>query len=360
MSESQLRTFFRVAQSLTKASGTPPTYKHALCRADGDDALLVASDWITQVSLRVHDAYPFCDPNPVLIPIMTASSVLSKNPKASVDIGPEGMRVGQGLVAVSADCKPQDFGELQGGPAQSHPLQRDDLLGALGSAIHAASEDTTRASLNGVLLDFGATGGAKVATTDGHRMVVTTLLVGDEMRAWKPALLRLEAARALLLMLKHMDGELSVGIAGGMLVARLGDLTLLTRLGEETFPPYAKVMPKKFSGSFECDRRRLLGTVKAARSFVDPGAKHDALWIIPGANRVQLPEQLGSYVGWLELPDPTAWQGIERVAVSARYLTEALTAAPGKTVEIKLGEDDKSPVLVSADNYEAVIMPVRP
>ena len=109
------------------------------------------------------------------------------------------------------------------------------IIEALSYVLPAASKDDGRPHLNAVRFD-----NEKIVTTDGHRLHLAPL----PSKLLEPLTIPLDSAKTLSRILK-LGGQVILAGCEGRLRARVGSWQLDTKLIEERFPPYEKVIPNE-------------------------------------------------------------------------------------------------------------------
>ena len=131
-------------------------------------------------------------------------------------------------------------------------IDRPILVGALNAALTSASKDCTRPHMHGVLLETTETG-IRFVSTDGHRLTqIDTANIGEwDHKAGEKHLLPRKDVETLVKALRGVAlsyaDPITVNVDGSMLKFHhvLGRAELGIQPSDESFPPYAKVIPPK-------------------------------------------------------------------------------------------------------------------
>jgi DNA polymerase-3 subunit beta len=147
-------------------------------------------------------------------------------------------------------------------------------------------------------------------------------------------------------------------------VFRRGDVTMVMRLIDGTFPDYQQVIPKEADRTVTVDRPRLLDTLK----------RMSLLSSDRSTNAVRLELQEGSLKVTSQNPDlgdakeeiPVTYQGQPlQIGFNARYLMDVLQVVDSEQMKVELCDELSPGVLKPAGDpgagarYTAVIMPMR-
>lgn len=222
------------------------------------------------------------------------------------------------------------------------------LAKALGAVVYAISTDSTRYTLNGVYLEAGAEGAVTVGT-DGHRLAKAAFPWAGS--AVYGSILPRKAVLLLKSMLEAASGPVKVALKDRLVAVDFEDETLSMRLIDGAYPRFQDIMPSnEAKGVWTVGRKALLDTLKrlaivGVGTTVDFGARTLA---------TQDPD-LGEAKELL----PGEYEGTDiRLGVNGGYVREALSAVSDETVTIRVW-DDLSPVLITAGDVVALVMPMR-
>jgi len=224
------------------------------------------------------------------------------------------------------------------------------LQEALSWVLPAASTDPTRKHLQSVFFDQDA-----VVATDGHRLHLAPSPIAPD----QPLLLASTAAAVLGRILK-CDGQVVIARHKtkdqDQLRVRCGSWQLDTRLLDETFPPYAHVIPAK-----DTQQSQVVfdtAALHTALAQVMKLSEHGNIRVCVNGAVVLSP--WGSSLGEAELAVPVLENNHSgpdlELGLDGKYLLDALPRAG--QVELGLG-GPLDPVRVDMDGRLAVIMPVR-
>lgn len=299
------------------------------------------------------------------------------------------------------------------GPALEAAALKPDLLTAqpLGHLIdavsHAASQDETRTTLNGIFIEPLDGDRARAVATDGHRLTLadtewahlpelTTYTPEREQSGVTLPLLGADVLRELIGKREkwvwwaiepnrgHHTAQVSRtyrAMYGGWktdtynqdylnprhLVATVGTTSVTMRIDRDgIFPPYDQVVPKKFLRSVTINRQVLLKELlrldaKEGRS------RSRSVEIRLNTNSIYLSYEThkpdgdpGPYRS-VHVPASCSAQGEFACAINAGYLAEALSAMQTDLVKMEFG-DSLAPMKITSNDRSSftVIMPVRP
>lgn len=207
-------------------------------------------------------------------------------------------------------------------------LKTKDLKSDFGCVIFAASTESSRPALSGVLMKKEENGFLLVAT-DGYRLSLKHTLQGqqNDVQAVQEEKALIIPARVFreVLSLKESGENITVygGVENNQVIFAYGETMLVGRLIEAEFPPYERIIPADFSLVIRFDREELLKAVKVCAIFARDTAniitlscKKDSI-IVSSASTT---------VGENEVKVDAQLKGEENdIAFNAKYLLDALS-----------------------------------
>jgi DNA polymerase-3 subunit beta len=152
--------------------------------------------------------------------------------------------------------------------AETSSISADTLRGVIEKTLFAVSKDEHRRSMNGVLFQFAGKG-AKIYSTDGHRLV----RIEDKSLVNKP--LKKEAniqEKALSLAAKSFKGsDVEVTIGDDHIRLKNNETELIARLIKEPHPDYETVIPSDIDNNklMSVNRSELLEKVRRVAILSD-------------------------------------------------------------------------------------------
>jgi DNA polymerase-3 subunit beta len=269
--------------------------------------------------------------------------------------------------------------KVMGLPVQEYPVQppilqqsllripRSLLSELIQKTVFAVGENDARYILNGVLFELRTIGDQKhllrLVGTDGHRLT----MVEREFESQTPAGLQDPVSviipKKTLIELKRLleeeDQDLEVGFAKNQMLVRQGNLLLLSRLMEGTYPNYQQVIPKDNEKHVRVGKKSLEGALK--RVSLLSREKTNAVKLQIEAGKICLSSnnpEMGEAKE--DLPIPYKGEGVS-AGFNARYLLDVLGVMKGEEAQLEF-KDALSPCLVREPqdkDYLCVVMPMR-
>src|SRR3989344_1756416 len=230
------------------------------------------------------------------------------------------------------------------------------LKKALTQIIVAAGNDEARPALTGVYLHTNE-GSLYLVATDSYRLAEKLLTKAtDNVNLLVPA----SAMQDLLRILSDYDEDVEVVYDEHQVQFRVGDVELVTRLIEGSYPDYKKLIPKDFTTSITVSRAELLNITKVSSLFARESAGSVTISADPKNKHVHM-KSVASQLGDNTASAPAKVVGEGEITLNSRYLIDALNAASSDEVMFCFnGKLDPSVLKeVGADDYIHVIMPLK-
>lgn len=343
------------AVNLVEKRNTIPVLSNVLLSTDDGKLTCTATDMdasvtaTTDATVIVHGA--------TTVNAALFAQVVNKLPKGKLITLSEA----EGKLTVQSGSATFDFATL---PAEDFPelasadftstftASGDDFKRLFDHASFCQSSEETRYYLNGVYL-HSHKGNARAVATDGHRLA----RIDSTIQADFPGIIIPRKIVGELRKL-HAD-EVMVQISETKLRVTAGDVVLLSKVIDGTFPDYTRVVPQSNTNLFTANA----DDMKAASDLV-------ALMSSERTKSVRM-----SFAGGqckLEVAGADSNKGCEVVAVdqagddmvigfNARYLADALAHVDSDNVVLRLGSNGEAAVIQPEGDESVlyVVMPVR-
>jgi DNA polymerase-3 subunit beta len=228
----------------------------------------------------------------------------------------------------------------------------------------AISADETRHNLNGVYFEAGDDKILRMVATDGHRLAMVQRQVAELFQLKRGVIVPRKGLLELRRLLDEEGGEAELGFTETSGVFRRGEVTMVMRLIDGTFPDYQQVIPKEAERTLTVDRPRLLDTLKRM-SLLSSDRSTNAVKFELSQDILKVTSQnpdLGDAKE--EIPVTYGGQPLQ-IGFNARYLMDVLQVTDAEQVNVELCDELSPGVLKPAGDaqggarYTAVIMPMR-
>jgi DNA polymerase-3 subunit beta len=244
-------------------------------------------------------------------------------------------------------------------------LEREALRRMIGRVAFAAApgDDAKRPALAGVLVEL-EDGRLTMAASDSFRLALRS----EPLPGRDIAPFRVIVPATSMANLAHATSKAAAGgeedfvevvPAPGRVFFLMPGVTVVSQLIEGRYPDYAAIIPREHATRTVVGRAAFLAAARAAQLFVCDAANAVQVQVEPGRLVVRaISAELGDYTGELEAQVEGEPVG---VALSARYLIQALGAIEAEQVALSTTTADRQAVLQPVGEERAlhVIMPMH-
>lgn len=269
-------------------------------------------------------------------------------------------------------------------PAEVEGSKEIDISGALitrylPKAIHAASTDELRRSMNGVFFEIKK-GEFKVVSTDGHRLVKIINNNFDYSGEKTNMLVPIKTCQLMTRLFKSKtsaeqgdtaEGEeisesqkVSVFFSNEFLKCSFGNITIHSRLIDDTFPNYESVIPNDNEKILKVAKNELIGSVKRSIILSDQVTNKTSFSISESELKVRAANnEYGTDAD--ETIDCSFTEADEfEIAFNGKYLLEALQHFDSDELLFDFSSPLKASIIRPSEQREnedlmMLVMPVR-
>jgi DNA polymerase III subunit beta len=244
-------------------------------------------------------------------------------------------------------------------------LKKETIVGDFVKVVFAASPDSERPALSGVLIKEEE-GGFLLVATDGYRLSLKNNALRNTKKEQADnggeMLVPSRVIRELIQMEKEDDaGDVNVFMSKekNQIIFLQNDTTLIGRLIEAEFPNYKKIIPVDFSTKTVFDRDSLQRAIKAGYVFARQTAGIIKMSI--QKEKILISANAPS-VGKNQIETEAKTTGEENeIAFNARYLLDFLSNSTGEIVSFEMNGPLNPGVFkeVGDPSYMHLIMPIR-
>jgi DNA polymerase-3 subunit beta len=226
----------------------------------------------------------------------------------------------------------------------------------LAQVVFAASADETRPVLTGVLLQ-SQKGNLYAAATDSYRLAEKKLIkTNQEISLLVPA----AALQELLRILPDNLEEVEVIADSQQVLFRAGDLELVSRLIDATYPDYRKLIPSKFTTTATVDRDEFITITKVSSLFARESAGSITLKVDESAKQISI-TSIASQLGENTSSAAAIVNGSGEVTLNSRYLLDVLNVLSAKDVTFSFNGKLEPCVLTDSESQDRtyLVMPLK-
>ena len=244
-------------------------------------------------------------------------------------------------------------------------LKKEGIEKEFSKIVFAASPDSERPALSGVLVKEGEDGFLLVAT-DGYRLSLKKHALQNVRKKQTEEKISIiipsRVVRELIQMGKDTEGE-GVGVyvskEKNQILFSQGDTILIGRLIEAEFPNYEKIIPTDFSTKTTIDKESLQKAIKEGNVFARQTAGIIKLSI--QKNKIVISANAPS-VGKNQIEIEAKTTGEENeIAFNARYLLDFMSNTESETISFEMNGPLNPGVFKETDDpsFMHLIMPIR-
>jgi DNA polymerase-3 subunit beta len=249
-------------------------------------------------------------------------------------------------------------------------LNAEALRQAIGQVAFAVSASESRPELSGVACffhGFDHKNKLTMVATDSYRLAerVMDLENGSapgEAKCIVPARAMQEVGRILTSYKDDvgMPEAVDWSLTDSQMVVSYGNVELISRLIEASFPDYRQIIPAKFTTKVTVGRGELAKAIRAASLFAKQGLFDIHFEISEGALRVSSSDSgTGSHATSLKVQ--TEGESEKKVTMNYRYVSDGLAVTGSDKVVLNV-IDGMNPVCVTpaeGEGYRYIVMPIR-
>lgn len=333
-----------------------PILQGVLCQAMGSRVRVTGSD--TEITVRTSVEVEVMEEGRFVVPGRLVTDVIKRMPEGAVTIRSEEGSVeiqGNGPRFMLRQLALEDYPDLPEPDMEgAAAVDGATLVDALAQVTIAASSDSARPILTGVLIEQGDEA-LRLVATDSYRLAVKDLV---SVKVSGSALVPARGLRELSRTVAAEEIQVALGEREVAFVSDKGSLSI--RLIEGTFPNYRQLLPGRYPNEVLIRKDRLLDAVARAalvaedhipiRLKLTDGGVHMAVSRRDVGEESELVE--GEYRGEEEAVD---------IAFNSRYLSDGVSVLKGDRIRVEVRDSFKPSVIRSEneDGFLYLLMPVR-
>lgn len=238
-------------------------------------------------------------------------------------------------------------------------IEAEELADRLRDTQFATSTDSTRGYLGGVLFELDREDLTLVAT-DSHRMALQEVNLEAEGApdSSTSILIPVKGIRELVKTMPE-DARVRVTSDGNLVEFNFGSTRLISRLIDEEFPDYQRVIPEEYEQRIELSTARLLDAVKRVTLLADEKTKR--LMLEFGTDELTLKaEDTEEGAGEEKISIDYGGEKIS-IAFNGEYLADVLKHVPDDEIYLDLISSDSPGTFrpMERNDYLYIVMPMR-
>lgn len=340
---------------------TLPILNNVLIRVDHKKVSLIT----TNLDMAIIDFLPVIssEDGVVTVPARLLAEFVSNLPKGEkVEISSDDTKVtissgkySSTINGAIADDFPE-LPEIDEKKAVIYKIGIDEFKLGVNEVIIASSNDLTRPALTGVFFNT-YNNKLAIAATDGYRLAEKQLIDGvkSEVKAIVPASSLQEVLRSI----SDDAEEVEVSFNDDLVRFRIGEIEIISKLIDASFPDYQKLIPKNNDIEVSLDREELIRVTKLAALFSKSvGGSIVCEAKTPDTFSVK---SIANEYGENDSKITTDINKDGKVNLNSRFLLDALNALEEPSVKMTFS-DRISPIVLKnkkSNNYTHIIMPLN-
>ena len=326
--------------------------------AHNDELTLLASDG--ELSIEKVIKADVLEEGEVCVPGKTFTDFINKLTDTSVTCRTKesGLKIAYGDNATSLQVLPaEDFPHIDRNIGEnSFVIEKKVFKDVIARTVFCCAQDDSRPILKGCLFDIE---GEELTVTalDGFRMAVVkekTLSGSGKLRIVCPARTLNEIARMI-----DDEGEITVFVQNGMMMVRVDNTTVMSRLYQGEFINYKDITPTVAETEVFVKKEELSESLDRAGILIR-GDKNSLVVfdIRPGSIKITSNSEIGN----VSENVPCELKGRElRIAMNSKYILESAKAIRSDDIKIRFNSPI-SPFVLTASQEDGslyLILPVR-
>lgn len=340
---------------------TLPILNNVLIRVDNRKVSLVT----TNLDMAVIDFLPVSDSEDgvVTVPAKLLAEFVSNLPKGeTIEITAKDSKVtisankySSIINGTSADDFPE-LPEINEDSAVTYKISVDDFKTSVSQVIIASSNDLTRPALTGVYFNTEDNTLA-LAATDGYRLAEKQII--DNTKSEVKAIVPSSSLQEVLRSITDDVTEVEISFNEDLVRFRLGEVEVISKLIDASFPDYRKLIPKDNDIKVSLKREELMRVTRLAALFArSVGGSIICESIEPDTFSVK---SIANEYGENDSRIETAIEKAGKVNLNSRFLIDALNALEEADIEFEFS-GRVTPVLLrnkKSKKYTHIIMPLN-
>ncbi|MBR3322049.1 DNA polymerase III subunit beta [Candidatus Saccharibacteria bacterium] len=246
--------------------------------------------------------------------------------------------------------------EINEKSAVTYKIGVDEFKTSISQVIIASSNDLTRPALTGVYFNTDGDRLA-IAATDGYRLAEKQLI--DKVKSEVKAIVPANSLQEVLRSITDDVEEIEITFNEDLVRFRLGEVEIISKLIDASFPDYQKLIPKDCNIHATLNREELVRVTKLAALFArSVGGSIVCETKTPDIFSVKsIANEFGENDSMIKTP--VTKDG--KINLNSRFLLDALNALEEPEVEFNFS-DRIAPILLKnkkSNKYTHIIMPLN-
>lgn len=229
-------------------------------------------------------------------------------------------------------------------------LPGDELRTAIRTALVAVSSDETKQILCGTSFKFDGTK-LEVASTDGHRMITSSLACDQELEQI------VIPEKILRTLTRTREKIIGIGVGQNQIIIKGNDMEIAGRLLDGHYPNYRQLIPQTFASKIEVNREEVIAAIE--RITIIATTHMNVIKLEQQGDQLLISAEAEASKAKASIAATFAGAEVKPMAFNGKYLLEGLKAMSGKTVTLNINAP-ASPVIAQGKGPALyLVMPVQ-
>ncbi len=236
-------------------------------------------------------------------------------------------------------------------------MPQHELKKKLLQVQYSMAAQDIRYYLNGLLIQVQH-GNIEMVATDGHRLAYTDCAINNDSPPNQFIIPR-KAITELIKLLDDTAGEIKIEKTENQASFDLGEIKLITKLVEGTFPDYQRVIPKDYEKVFTIPRQQLLNALQRAAILANEKFR-GVRWVL-GDSLLRLACTNAEQEEAEEEMEIDYTYDAMDIGFNITYLLDVLNNTKVESINCALGDENSSMLITIPDDaaFKYVVMPMK-
>ncbi len=305
------------------------------------------------------------------VPAQTLYDIVRKLPDGSqISLNSESngqLLVKSGTAKFSISCLPSDgFPIMSEGKMDCHfTLPAKECLALMSRPRFAMSFKDSRYYLNGIYLHVSSAGenngtpSLLAVATDSHRLARVEVALPEGAEDMTGAIVPRKTANELSKILDGREEDVAISLSSTKIRFSCGNITVLSKLVDGTFPSYSHVIPQNNNKILELDVQLLSNSIDRVATISTE--KNSSIRIALSNGKIVISAKNSDGSTATEELESNYSAGDFEIGFNWKYLLEILGQLDGEMVQFLLHDGNSSALISDPSDVSSmyVIMPIR-
>lgn len=361
--QSDLENALNIVNKAITPNTTLPVLNNILLKAEGKKLLFSATN--LEVAIQYFIPADVRSEGSITVPAKLITGYVSLLKDENIEI-----TLGEGNTVTLSSATSQT--KIKGISADEFPvipkvtkentikLSTADLDIAIMQTVFAASSNTSRPVLSGVLFDVNKEM-VKIVSTDSYRLAEKTLELKEKTAVTLQAIIPSRTIAELgKILSKTQEKEVEISLSKNQVLFVAGNVELMSRLIEGKYPDYDKIIPKSSRTKVEVPTEDLSLVIKRVSLFARENNNSIKVAVTNDGKLTISTEE--TKVGEEKAEVSVKVEGENnKIALNAQYLLDVLTFIQSDQIVLEMDDKLSPAVIRPADKkgYVYIIMPLK-